>query len=254
MASILEKLGDFEKAEKILKRLADDHLDDFSLQQLYKDFSARATIHRGNYQKAASSSGSYRDALKDIGQTQAGEREERVQKTEAVLDQMIQEKEAHFQENTENLRLAVEIGRMNIQRKNFDRAIEYFNYVATNGMAGDTAIDKLISDTHLSRFDHQIKQLNPDAANYQQEKKRLEGVRADFELENCRKSAEKYPTDMEIRYEFGEWMSHLNTFVVWRCLSLQIVGYQDRKFAYEKIRILFSDVLELGITPDLIFL
>ncbi len=203
LASILEKLGDFEKAEKILKRLADDHLDDFSLQQLYKDFSARATIHRGNYQKAASSSGSYRDALKDIGQTQAGEREERVQKTEAVLDQMIQEKEAQFQENTENLRLAVEIGRMNVQRKNFDRAIEYFNYVATNGMAGDTAIDKLISDTHLSRFDHQIKQLNPDAANYQQEKKRLEGGRADFELENCRKRAEKYPTDMEIRYEFG---------------------------------------------------
>ena len=37
-------------------------------------------------------------------------------------------------------------------------------------------------------------------------------------------------------------------------LSLQVVGYQDRKFAYEKNSHLFSDVLELGITPDLIFL
>ena len=203
LASILEKIGDYEKAEKILKKLADEHMDDFELQQLYKDFSARATIHRGNYKKAASAGGSYRDALKDVGKTQSAEREERVQRTEVVLDQMIQEKETEFQENTQNLRLAVEIGKLNVQRKNFDRALEYFNYVATNGMAGDAAVDRLLSDTNLSRFDHMISLLNPEAANYKSERERLEEERREFELEDCRRRAEKFPTDMDIRYEYG---------------------------------------------------
>ena len=51
LASVLEKLGDYDKAEKILAKLVSKNTSDYKLRQVFKDFSARATINRGKYEK-----------------------------------------------------------------------------------------------------------------------------------------------------------------------------------------------------------
>lgn len=203
LAQVLEKRGDYEEAEKTLKSLTDQYPDDFNLRQLFRDFSARSTIRGGNYEKLATGQGSYRDVLKDLGQTQSAENEERIHKPDEVLEQMIYDKEQLFQRDVKNLRLAVELGRLWVQRKEYDKGLEYFEYVASNGMAGDASVDKLLTETRLSKLDYEISKLDPKAANYNSERERLEKDRAKFKLDECRKRAERFPADMDIRYEMG---------------------------------------------------
>ena len=203
LASVLEKLGDYEQAEEILGKLVDKHTDDFKLRQVYKDFSARATINRGKYEKLSSGEGSVNDVVRDKDEAAAMSREQSVHKPVEVLQQMIYEKEQEFQKDTKNLRVACEIAKLNVQAKDFDRALEYYDFVATNGMAGDATIDKLISDAHLARFDHRLAQLDKNAEDYQGQKLAIEKEIRVFQLEDCRKRAKRYPSDMDIRFELG---------------------------------------------------
>jgi tetratricopeptide (TPR) repeat protein len=204
LASVLEKLGDYEKAEKILKELVNRFTDDFKLRQIYKDFSARATIQRGKYDKLVGGKGKVDDVVRDKAEAAAVSRDQRVNKPAEVLEQMIYEKEQEFQKDTNNLRIACEIAKLNVQAKNFERAFEYYDFVATNGMAGDATIDKLISDAHLTRFDYRIAQFDKNAEDYAGQKLAIEKEIAAFQLVDCRKRAKKYPSDMDIRFELGE--------------------------------------------------
>jgi len=203
LASVLEKLGDYDKAEEILGKLVSKNTNDYKLRQVYKDFSARATIKRGEYEKLSSGKGSVNDVVRDKEEAAAMSSEQNVIKSADVLQQMICDKESEFQKDTKNLRIACEIANLNVQAKNFDRALEYYDFVATNGMGGDASIDKLVSDTHLARFDHRIEQLDKNAEDYQGRKVAIEKEIRIFQLENCRKRAEKYPSDMDIRFELG---------------------------------------------------
>ncbi|MDP7010085.1 MAG: protein kinase [Verrucomicrobiota bacterium] len=203
LANILEKLGDYDQAEEILGKLVDKHPGDFKLRQIYKDFSARATINRGKYEKLSSGEGSVSDVVRDKDEEAAMSREQLVRKPSEVIQQMIYDKEQEFQRDTNNLRIACEIAKLNMQAKNFDRALEYYDFVATNGMAGDASIDKLISDAHHARFDHRLEQLDKDTEDYQGQKLAVEKEIRVFQLEDCRQRANSYPSDMDIRFELG---------------------------------------------------
>ena len=203
LASVLEKLGDYDKAEVILGKLVSKHTNDYKLRQVYKDFSARATIKRGKYEKISSGKGSVNDVVRDEDEAAATSRGQMVKKPVEVLQQMIFEKEQEFQKDTNNLRIACEIAKLNVQAKNFDRALEYYDFVATNGMAGDASIDRLISDACLGRFDHRLAQLDEGAEDYAGRKLAIEKEIRLFRLEDCRKRANKYPSDMDIRFELG---------------------------------------------------
>ncbi len=203
LAKVLEKRGDHEEAENVLKTLCEQHPDDFNLRQLYRDFSARATIRGGNYEKLATGQGSYRDVLKNVAQTQGAENEERVFKPDEVLEQMIYDKEQIFQQDVKNLRLAIEIGKLWVQRKQFDKGLEYFEYAADNGMAGDVSMDKLVSDTRLSKLDHELAKLDPKSSSHAADRDRIQTERARFRLEDCRQRAGRFPADMDVRYDLG---------------------------------------------------
>lgn len=203
LASVLEKLGDYDKAEEILGKLVSKHTGDYKLRQVYKDFSARATINRGKYEKLSGGQGSVKDVVRDKKEAAAVSREQNVYKSTEVLLQLIYEKEQEFQKDTKNLRIACEIAKLNVQVKDFDRALEYYEFVATNGMAGDVSIDKLISDAHLARFDHRISQLDKAAEDYQGQKLAIDKEIRAFELDDCRKRAKKHPSDMDVRFELG---------------------------------------------------
>ena len=203
LASVLEKLGDYDKAEEILGKLVSQHTNDYKLRQVYKDFSARATINRGNYERLSAGKGNVNDVVRDKREAAAMSREQAAHKSEEVLQHMIYDKEQEFQKVTKNLRIACEIAKLNVQVKDFDRALEYYEFVATNGMAGDASIDKLISDAHLARFEHRISQLDKAAEDYKGQKLAIEKEIRVFELEGCRQRAKRYPSDMDIRFELG---------------------------------------------------
>ena len=88
LANVLEKLGDYDKAEEILGKLVSKHTDDFKLRQIYKDFSARATINRGKYEKLSGGEGSVNDVVRDKEEAVAMSREQSAHKSDEILKEM----------------------------------------------------------------------------------------------------------------------------------------------------------------------
>jgi tetratricopeptide (TPR) repeat protein len=190
LAAALEALGDWDQAEQVMGQLAAVNPDDPFLQQIYKDTAAKATIFRGNYEKkmyeAESQTGSDND--------------DSVLSVEEAMDEKIYVLEERLQNEPENYKLGVDIAKLCVERKDFERAFEYYEWVEDNNRAGDSSIDRAIGDAHEARFDHGIKQF-PEGSR---ERNEVVQERDRFMLENCRQRAEKFPTMLEFRFELGE--------------------------------------------------
>src|SRR5205814_1506984 len=103
-----------------------------------------------------------------------------------------------------NLKLLRTLSELYAQKKDFDRAIEYCERIRSSEGGADSSLDRLISDITIKKFDHLISQLDPAAPEFAQETTRLEAEKKAFHLQECQKRAERYPNDLQIRFELGE--------------------------------------------------
>ncbi len=194
LADALEMLGDYDQAEEVMAQLSRMNPDDIYLQQAYRDTAAKATIYRGGYEKM----------MED-----AEEGEETVPSdftSEDVLEEKIYLMEEKLQDEPDNHKLAVDIARLYVERQDFERAFEYFDWVLENNPVGDSAIDKAVAEAHEARFEFDLRALNTDDSNEAAEHARLIEERDAFMLENCQERADRYPTMLEFRFELGEWL------------------------------------------------
>tara|TARA_B100000959_G_C14945851_1_gene609859 strand:- start:448 stop:1800 length:1353 start_codon:yes stop_codon:yes gene_type:complete len=189
LAQALEMLNDWDEAERVMLQLAQMNPEDPFLQQAYKDTAAKATIYRGNYEKREGGQGvdEVDDSIADYS-------------SEDVLDEKIYNMEERLQDEPENYKLAVDIAKLYVERQDFDRAFEYFDFVRTNHSVSDSSIDRALADAEEARFNYDINQY-PEGSP---ERVGLEAERDKFMLENCRERADRYPTMLEFRFELGE--------------------------------------------------
>ena len=132
------------------------------------------------------------------------EQEKRVQKTEDTAEKLIREYEARLKTEPNNLKLIRSLAELYTQKKQFDRALEYYDKIkATDTGASDPSLDRAIAETTVRRFDHQVEQLDPAAADYTEAVARVNAEKAAFQIAECQKRVEKFPTDLAIRYEMG---------------------------------------------------
>ena len=192
LAKALELLGDWDQAEKVMKNLADINPEDQHLQQAYRDTAAKATIYRGEYQKIVSGE-------EKLGYAEESEADPQ-RLAEDALDEKLFDMEERLQDEPDNYKLAVDIARLYVDRNDFDRAFEYFDFVQENHNVTDSSIDRAVSAAHEGRFNYDIKQYEEGTP----EREGLEAERDTFMLENCRERADRYPTMPEFRFELGE--------------------------------------------------
>ena len=189
-------------AEKFLDELIRNSPYDQDLLQAQKNLSAHKTMDESGYGALEDGTGSYRDILKNKGEAVTLEQENRVQKTEDVAARLIEEYEARLQTEPENSKLLRSLAELYTQKSEFDRALEYYERLKTTG-PGDATLDRAIAETTVRRFDFQIAQLNPFAPDLADQTARLQAEKIAFQLAECQQRAEKYPTDLAIRYELG---------------------------------------------------
>jgi tetratricopeptide (TPR) repeat protein len=75
-------------------------------------------------------------------------------------------------------------------------------------MAGDASLDRAIADTTVRQFDFQIAQLNPFDEGHADRVAALNAEKLNYRLVECQKRAEKYPTDLAIKFELGQMYFH----------------------------------------------
>lgn len=203
IAALLEKVNEAHQAEAMLKQLCRIYPDDQKLYEELKNISARITMQVGGYNEMAQEEGAYRTVLRNEAETVALEQESLHHKPVDTLDMMIDKSYTKLTEEPDNLRHAIEIARLYVQKKEFDRALDYYRYALEKGIA-DAHIDRAIYDTQIAKLNHAISSLDSASPDRAAEMERLNAERATFILDDCKRRMEKYPTDMTIRHELGQ--------------------------------------------------
>jgi tetratricopeptide (TPR) repeat protein len=202
-ARAVSAIGEGSRAENILMELLREMPGDGDLNMALKDLSARKTMDEGGYAALEGGGGSYRDILKNKDEAVSLEQEKRVQKSEDVTERLIAEYEERLKTETTNIKLVRSLAELYTQKKQFDRALELYDRVKKSDMGNDPSLDQSIAATAVKRFDFQLEQLNPFDPEHAAQVEKIKADKLVFQLDECKKRVEKYPTDLAIRYEMG---------------------------------------------------
>ena len=204
LANALADVGQVGRAEKLLAHLSAMFPQDNELAQAHKDISARQTLDEGGYDALADGSGSYRDILKNKEEAVSLEQQSRQVKTEDVAERLINEYETRLKTEPKNARLLRSLAELYTQKKQFDKALSYYEQIKSSEIGGDASLDRSIADTVVRKFDHQISLLDPGAADHAEQVAKLQAEKQAYQLAECQKRAERFPTDLQIRFELGQ--------------------------------------------------
>jgi tetratricopeptide (TPR) repeat protein len=203
-AKALADCGQVGRAEKILADLYHSFPSDQELGQALKDLSARKTMDEGGYEALADGTGSYRDILKNKEEAVSLEQQNRQVKSEDVAERLIGEYEARLKTEPKNLKLLRQLAELCTQKKQYDRALTYYAQIKSSEVGGDASLDRSIADTTMRKLEHEISQLDAAASDYADKVAKLEAEKQAYQLAECKSRAERFPTDLQIRFELGQ--------------------------------------------------
>ncbi|HYG23525.1 MAG TPA: hypothetical protein VEH04_12135 [Verrucomicrobiae bacterium] len=203
-AEALSNIGEPERAERALLEFERNFPRDPDIAQALKDVSARKTLNEGGYKAAASGEGSYRDMLRNEGEAVSLEQENRVQKTEDVAERLIAENEARLKQEPNNLKILRTLAELYTQKGLFEKALGYYQKIkATDAGSGDSSVDRAIAETTVRRFDNDIALLDQHAADYPDKVAAIQAEKLNYQVTECQRRVERFPTDLAIRFEMG---------------------------------------------------
>src|ERR1035438_10156137 len=203
-ANALADSGEVGRAEKILADLYRSFPADNELAQALKDLSARKTLDEGGYEALADGTGSYRDILKNKEEAVSLEQQNRQVKTEDVAERLINEYETRLKTEPKNLKLLRSLAELCTQKKQFDRALEFYGQIKGSEIGADASLDRSIAETMVRKFDHQASLLDPNAPDYADKAAKLQAEKQAYQLAECQKRAERFGSDLQIRFELGQ--------------------------------------------------
>jgi tetratricopeptide (TPR) repeat protein len=192
-------------AERALDELVRASGFDPDLAQAQKNLSARKTMDEGGYSGLEKGQGSFRDILRNKEEAVSLEQAARVQKSEDTGARLIKEYEDRLPSEPDNVKMIRSLADLYVEKKQYDKALEMYDRIknSSHGSA-DAALDRVIADAKVKKMDSELAQLNPFAADHADQIAKLKADRADFKLAECKQRAEKYPTDLGIRFELGQ--------------------------------------------------
>jgi len=203
-ANMLADAGDVSRAEKTLADLLRQIPNDNDLAQALKNISARKTLNEGGYEALAGGTGSYRDILKDKDEAAMLEQQNRQVQPEDKAELLIREYETRLKAEPNNLKTLRSLAELYTQKKQFDLALGYYERIKASDIGADASLDSAIAQTRLRKYEHQLAQMDPNALDYAEQAAQLEAEKQAYQLEECRKRVERFPTDLAIRFELAQ--------------------------------------------------
>lgn len=196
----LARCGQIPKAEAVYEELMRAFPHRPQIAEALKNLSAR----NSGYEALADGQGSYRDILKNKDEAVQLEQEKREIKTDDVANRLIKEYEQRLISEPKNIKTLRTLSELYSQKKDFDKALEYAERIRSTDGGADPSLDRFIADIHLKRFDHQLAQLDLSSPDQAEQAARIQAERAEYQLAECKGRADRYPTDLQLRFELGE--------------------------------------------------
>jgi len=204
LAEAFADSGEKTRAEKVLTDLQREYPSDNEIFSKLKDLSARKTMDEGGYGALAEGKGSYRDVLKDKAESIALEQEKRPVKSEDVADGLIKDWEARLKAEPNNVKMLRNLAETHASKNEFDKAQAYYDRILAVDNGADSSLLKQIAETRVRKFKHALAQLDTTAADYSERAAQIKAEMQAFQVEECKQRSERYPTDLQIRFELGQ--------------------------------------------------
>ncbi|MGH7988916.1 MAG: tetratricopeptide repeat protein, partial [Limisphaerales bacterium] len=147
--------------------------------------------------------GSFRDILKNKQEAVSLEQEKRVVKTEDTAERLIGEYKTRLETEPNNLKLVRSLAELYTQKKQFEKALELYDRIKNSEMGNDPSLERAMAETLVRRFDFQLEQLDSAAPDFAEKSAKIQAEKINFQLDECQKRVEKYPTDLAFRFEMG---------------------------------------------------
>ncbi|MCC6232397.1 MAG: tetratricopeptide repeat protein [Verrucomicrobiales bacterium] len=204
LGQALVAAGQSDRADRIFADLLTANPADAEVARAYKDLGARRTLGTKGYSALASGEGNYRDALRDKDEAVVLEQETRQVQSSDVARQLIAEYQARLEREPGNVRLLRSLAELHADQKDFDRALAVYEQLIQTHARGDASLERARAQTRVRQFNHQIEQLDPADPTTPGTRAKLERERDELELRECLARAERYPSDLSIRFELGQ--------------------------------------------------
>lgn len=185
--------GRHDDAVRVADVLLERNAADPEAQELLKHASVAHSINRGNWR---SSSGSYRDKLKDEAQAVSLEQASKVVASGEMTQRLLSEAQARAVREPENLNHIRDVVQAHRDLGNHGEALAWVRKArAIPAGAADAGLERLETELAESGMEARVASGDPDGT--------LASELADLRLANAKAFAERYPNDHEARYRLG---------------------------------------------------
>ncbi|MCF7838881.1 MAG: tetratricopeptide repeat protein [Candidatus Marinimicrobia bacterium] len=188
--------NDPTSARECFERVVAARPNDQKALKSMKDAAALATMQKGKWDSATS----YRDVMKDKDEAIELEQQNKAVKTGGDLAALIAANLKRVEQEPENMNHRRALAELYSRDGQYDAAIQALEE-AQRISGGDSAIDLSLSQTRLAKFDRQIKDL--EAAGDAAGADAARAARAAFQMEDAQRRVERYPNDLQFRFEYG---------------------------------------------------
>ncbi len=142
--------------------------------------------------------------LRNKAESIALEQEKRQVKSEDVADSLIKDWEARLKAEPNNLKMLRNLAEVYSQRCDFDKSLGYYERMMAVDGGNDSATMKQMAETRIKKFNYALSKLDPTAEEYAEKTEAIKAERQAFQLEECKQRSDRYPTDLQIRFELGQ--------------------------------------------------
>jgi tetratricopeptide (TPR) repeat protein len=233
-------IGDNDKAVAVFSKIAQMNPGDLEATKKSKDASAASTMKKGKWEEVSQSGGAmnFRDLIGKKDEAVSLEQKGKIVRTEEQISQQAAETYALWESQQTNVdlskRLAVlyeqwfeVIGANNGPAEEADQQLDtsLWYYSHTNSLlnGGDPNIARKCSDLELKKKERRIKVLedwlasvedrtHPEVMPYVDELSALISERDSGLLTVAKKRVDDNPTDLQLRYEYGEVLMRFGNF------------------------------------------
>lgn len=197
------------RAVEIFNRLLVISPNDMTAIKGSKDAAAAQSVKSGGWEVADS----YRDLIKNKDEATSLEQQNRVVKSDEMIEQQIAELSAAIQLEPQSLDKSRKVAELYEQGGDLDNALEWYRYVLSLSAGADQSIARKISDLQLKQIDVAYKAReeylaaspeDPEAPRYHAEMEELKKQRSAFILAEARERVDRNPTDLVAHFELGE--------------------------------------------------
>jgi tetratricopeptide (TPR) repeat protein len=218
LGRLYHDMGQSEREVETYNKITEIEPLDADAVRLGKDASARASMTGGGWTQAES----YRDLIKDKDLAVSLEQQSRMKLTGESLDQQIAETYERHQAEPQNVDLARRLGLLNEEKNDVESAIAWYQYAADLMSGSDAGMLRKVSDLRMRKAELEIIEheqfLSGHAAEddtYAERAQELDAARkkrTELLIEEARKRVERNPTDLQLRFELGEYLVNAGQF------------------------------------------